>query len=461
MSLAGRGERRTLTSARSLAPGSSGILAGLLLALPAQAFVSETRAEERSCPGPSGAACPTETVSAALLGGELEVLAGPGFGLVRGAQAVAEAGCAAQNIAAVALADAVQRAEQQLGVDAELAVVLSAAAPSCNLIYYVPLANDVRGIGYGHEDGRELFDDTPGSALQGVAFLNDWPYWRTRLAEFHGAFHHELGHRWGARVLADIPGGADFELLGRGREHWSYFLDSQGSPHEGNVWVPGESGWVSQTPPHGSDFSWLDLYLMGVATPAEVGPFGLLREPRSSAVDCRGRALAPSSPPQSCEPVEVQGERVELSIDAILAREGPREPAASSAAREVSVLALVLDSAQFPFGPSDCHELGGVLAQRFADFSRGTRGRLSLRPVLPAAADCDAPEWSVAPAPALASAPAGGRGCALSASAASAQGPAALCWGLGYLVFLGLGRRAIRASKAGGAGLRSRHDQAR
>lgn len=437
------------------------MLAGALLALPARAIVSDPRAEERSCPGSSAAACPSDVASAALLGDELVVLAGPRFGLVRGAQAVAEAGCAAQNIAAAALADAVQRAEQRLGVDAELALVLSAAAPSCNLIYYVPLANDVRGIGYGHEDGRELFDDTPSSALQGVAFLNDWPYWRTRPAEFHGAFHHELGHRWGARVLADVPGGAEHELLGRGREHWSYFLDTRGSPHEGNVWLPGADGWLSQTPPHGSEFSWLDLYLMGVATPEEVGPFELLLRPSTSAVDCRGRPVTSASPPQACQPLLVQAERVQLTIDAILAREGPREPAASTAPREVSVLALVLDSAQFPFGPADCRELGGVLEQRFAEFAQATRGRLALSAVLPAAADCDAPEWSVAPVPASAASPAGERGCALGRGSGSAPGPGGTCWVLWCLPVLGLVRRAFRASNAGGAGLRSGDDQAR
>ncbi|MEY2930739.1 MAG: hypothetical protein RL033_1488 [Pseudomonadota bacterium] len=449
--------------------------AGLLLALPARAFVTDTRAEERRCPDvsdPNGVVpewadpgCPTGAVSAALLGDELVVLPGPGFGLVRGAQAVAEAGCAAEAIARAALADAVQRAEQRLGVDAELALVLSAAAPSCNSIFYVPLANDVRGIGYGHEDGRELFDDTPDSALEGVAFLNDWPYWRTRPEELHGSFHHELGHRWGARVLADIPAGAEYELLGRGREHWSYFLDTRGSPHEGNVWRGDESGWHSQTPPHGSQFSSLDLYLMGVATPAEVEPFELLLQPSTSALDCRGRPVTSASPPQGCQSIDLQAQPAQLTIDAILAREGPREPAARTAPRSVSVLALVLDSAQFPLGPSDCRELGSVLGQRFSEFEQGTRGRLRLSPVLSAAADCDAAEWSVAPAPARAAPAAAGGGCELSLGALSfrapAPGPAALRWALWSVPLLGLCRRAIRALKAGGAGLRSRHDQAR
>src|SRR5688572_19494863 len=300
MSSSGRGSRGVSARARCLARSTAGTLVSLLFALPAGAPVSDPRAEPRACPDGT-AACPSETVSAAPLGDELVVLAGPGFALVRGAQAVAEAGCAPAAIASAALADAVQRAEQRLSVDAELAVVLSAAAPSCNVIYYVPLANDVRGIGYGHEDGRELFDDTPGSRLEGVAFLNDWPYWRARPEEFHSALHHELGHRWGARVLANIPGGAEHELLGRGREHWSYFLDSQGSPHEGNMWVPEASGWRSQTPPHASEFSWLDLYLMGVALPEEVGPFELLLEPEIGGLDCRGRPVTSSSPPQACE----------------------------------------------------------------------------------------------------------------------------------------------------------------
>ncbi|MEY4549476.1 MAG: hypothetical protein RL685_5671 [Pseudomonadota bacterium] len=457
------------------------MIAGLLVTLPARAFVRDTRAEERRCPDladPDRVArdvaapdvvdpgCPSGTVSAALLGDELVVLPGPGFGLVRGAQAVAEAGCAAEAIARAALTDAVQRAQQRLGVDAELAVVLSAAAPTCNSIFYVPLANDVRGIGYGHEDGRERFDDTPDSALEGVAFLNDWPYWRTRLEELHGSFHHELGHRWGARVLADIPGGAEHELLGRGREHWSYFLDTRGSPHEGNVWLGDESGWHSQTPLHGSQFSSLDLYLMGVATPAEVEPFELLLQPSTSALDCRGRPVTSASPPQSCQSIDLQAQRAQLTIDSILAREGPREPAASTAPRSVSVLALVLDSAQFPLGPSDCRELGSVLGQRFTEFEQATRGRLRLSPVLSAAADCDAAEWSVAPAPVRAAPAAARGGCAVSLGAlglraAPAPGPAALRWALWSLPLLGLCRRAIGAFKARGAGLRSRHDQAR
>ncbi len=451
-----RGSRSAWSRAQSLAASSTGVCAGLLLALPARAFVTDTRAEERRCAGSPDLVCPSHTVSAPLLADELAVLKGPGFALLRGAQAVAEAGCAAQSIAAVALADAVQRAERRLGVDAQLAVVLSAAAPSCNLIYYVPLANDVRGIGYGHEDGRELFDDTPDSALEGVAFLNDWPYWRERPAEFHGAFHHEIGHRWGARVWAEIPGGEGHELLGRGGEHWSYFLDTRGSPHEGNVWLPDESGWSSQTPAHGSQFSWLDLYLMGVATPAEVEPFQLLLEPSTSHLDCRGRPVTSASPPQTCGSAHVQAEGVQLTIDAILAREGQREPPASTTPREVSVLALVLDSAQHPFGPADCRELGAVLGQRFAEFSAGTRGRLELLPVLAADADCDAEEWSVAPLPARATAAAGG-GCALNSGGSLAARPGPLSWAaLWCLALLGLGRRAIRASNARAPRLRSR-----
>src|SRR3569833_3160005 len=86
-----------------------------------------------------------------------------------------------------------------LGLVPRLVVVLATQPLICGDLFYLPLANDVRGIGYQHEPSGELFDQTPDSRLEGMAFLNDFPYWQAHPAEFQNAFDHEVGHRWGAR----------------------------------------------------------------------------------------------------------------------------------------------------------------------------------------------------------------------------------------------------------------------
>lgn len=381
-----------------------GGLVALSLGGSARAFVIDTRADERCRAAPEDAtpddpACASpQSTTGALLGDELQLLQGPGFVLVRGGMSVAEAACSAQPIATAVLSDTVQRVERALGVEAPLAIVLSSTPPSCNSIYYAPLANDVRGIGYGHDDGRELFDDTPDSALEGVAFLNDWPYWRAHAEEFESAFHHEVAHRWGARVQAKIDGAPSNELLGRGLAHWSYFLDTRGSPHEGNVWVADELGQHSETPPHGSQFSPLDLYLMGVGLPEEVAPFQLLREPEVAGNDCRGQPVSAASPPQTCASVEATGQPATIAIEDVLAVEGPREPPASHAARSLSALVIVLDGTPEPFDAATCREFSAVLGQRFADFRAATADRLQLQPALAGQGDCDETAWAP-PAP--------------------------------------------------------------
>jgi hypothetical protein len=428
----------------------------------ARAFVIDTRADERRPVAPDGAAAEAapgepQSTTGALLGDELNLVRGPGFVLVRGGLAVAEAACAAQPIATATLSDTVQRVERALGVDAAIGIVLSSTAPSCNSIYYAPLANDVRGIGYGHDDGRELFDDTPDSGLEGVAFLNDWPYWRAHAEEFASAFQHEVAHRWGARVQARIDGEPSNELLGRGLAHWSYFLDTAGSPHEGNVWIADELGQHSETPAHGSRFSPLDLYLMGVGLPAEVEPFQLLRNARVPGLDCRGKPVSAVSPPQTCASVEAMGQPVSIAIEDILAVEGPRQPPASHAVRRLSALVIVLDGTRAPFDAASCHEFAGVLAQRFADFRAATADRLQLEPALAGQGDCDEAAWTPpAPPPSSSSEPGG---CSVSAAGAtsrrrSVRRPAGT-GAVGALTLLVLLVLAIRASKAHRARLQS------
>lgn len=315
-------------------------------------------------------------------------LAGPGFALVRGAAAQASLACAPSALAGPALEDLVLAAEESLGADAQLAVVLTLEPLACGSLYYLPLANDVRGIGYVHHDPREVFDDTPEHRLEGIAFLNDWPYWQAHPAELEGAFNHELGHRFGARVRALVDGQSSTALLGRDLEHWSYFFSTSGSPLEGNVWVRRGPGYVSDTPLYPARFSPLDLYLMGAVPPAMVPAERLLLETRATGADCAGESISPSSPPQTCAPLELPAASTLVSIEDVIAVEGPRDPAATSTPRSMDVLILMVESGDAELGIPECDAMQAALRARLAGFSAATSGLVLLRNVLSEDVSC-------------------------------------------------------------------------
>lgn len=366
---------------------------------------------------------------------------GPAFAVVRDAGALAEGACAPGKIGESSLRDTVLRVQRELGLDAQLAVVLASAPPSCGNLYYVPVANDVLGIGYGHERPDELFDDSSDSTLEGIAFLNDWPYWETRLQELGRAFKHELGHRWGARVRASIDGEESAELLGRQLMHWSFFLDSAASPLEGNAWHSSDGrSFRSETERANADFSLLDLYLMGVATPDEVEPWLLLRpledDTSASARDCRGAPLSASSPPAHCESLTLEAEPSRIAIEDVIAVEGERVPAAV-AQRTLDVLVIVLESERLPLSLESCQALDRAVTDNLADFERATRARVALNNVTGFRTGCE----SVSAAPTLN----GQRGCAL-AAAGAARG-ATRHWAV-LLALAGLcARTAARAAR--------------
>jgi len=348
-------------------------LAVALAAVPASAA--------RVCAPPSSGAAAVHTRAQT----NLEVRPGPGFFVVTGATAAADAACVSQKLANTALLDLVERIDAELGIDPQIAVLLSASSLACDNLFYVPVANDVRGIGYEHEDARELFDDSPASRLEGIAFLNDFPYWQLHPDEFRKDFAHEIGHRFGARVHAD---GAGDTLLGRDNQHWSYFLDSAGSPLEGNVWTQTDaSEYVADTPLAVAGFSELDLYLMGSLPASKVKP-SLLVATSTPATDCLGHPLNAASPPQSCGALAFDGSASSIDIAAVVQAEGERDPAPDPTPRTLDVVYFVLSSGS-NFPRDECDALAAVLPERTTDFGAATRGALSLAPLADPNGSCE------------------------------------------------------------------------
>lgn len=203
---------------------------------------------------------------------------------------------------------------------------------------YQSVANDVEGIGYDHAANddpvipAEIFDDTPNSQVYGFMHMNVWTQY---LGGDEGGvndnlisliFGQELGHAWLAFPYADGLGG---EMLGRSNAHWSFYLDSGGSPVEGHDWVDNGDGTFTALQQDIYEYSDLDLYLMGLLPADEVEPWFLLQNP-SNCVDS-------AAEDGSCAPVDafqfqadsytVNASRVDITIDDVIAAEGPRMPA--------------------------------------------------------------------------------------------------------------------------------------
>jgi len=294
--------------------------------------------------------------------------------------------CGPRLIAEQVLVDRILVAEATLGLDVDLAIVFSAAPTGCGDLFYIPVKNDVLGIGYAHTDGVQLFDRRPSSQLQGVAFLNDLPYWQEHPEELRTAFLHEIGHRYLARVGARL-GEQELVLTGREGGHWSYFLDTGGSPLEGNRFET-RTPPLANTPALRLQYSPLDLYLMGLIAPEEVGELRLLTDATAPRADCRGHDVSAASPPQSCEPMPLDGSFAHFTVDAVIAGEGQRVPSVKDSPKALSVAAFVLGGGA-DFQVDSCRAFPGLLEARLLDFELATGSRMRLTNQVEMGLSCD------------------------------------------------------------------------
>ncbi len=124
------------------------------------------------------------------------------------------------------------------------------------------------------------------------------------------------------------PQAADI-LLGRQRAHWSYFVQSGGSPMEGNNWVEIGPGVFRADPPT-RRFSPVDLYFMGLLPASAVPPFFVIVNPDvMGQLDLGGNVINRESTPEigGRTSIVIRGRRLTYTIDDILAANGVRDPA--------------------------------------------------------------------------------------------------------------------------------------
>ncbi|WP_082507133.1 CARDB domain-containing protein [Duganella sp. Root336D2] len=193
------------------------------------------------------------------------------------------------------------------------------------LAFHIGVQNKVGGL------GLEAFDNTAEFGSRGkllgyidMAALSRYnlnPY-STGFDRVLQVFAHEFLHQWGSHVKVRGPDGKPSDvLLGRDGAHWSFLLDSGASVEFGNQWQDNGNGTFTSVAGQ-QFFSPLDLYLMGMLKKEEVPPFFLIDSP---AVD---KKRLPENG------VTISGSRRNLSIDDVIAVEGPRTPDAEHAQKE-------------------------------------------------------------------------------------------------------------------------------
>ncbi len=239
--------------------------------------------------------------------------------------------------------------------------------------HHLGVRNDIEGIGLPIFDQSDLF----GSAgrLQSFVDLGALDSYRlsspaTSLDETLLIATHELLHRWAASVRFRTASGELSSDLVTGDGHWSYLLASGGSVLYGNNWRDNGDGTFTSIDAL-KIASPLDLYLAGFLSADEVPPFFLIRNP----------AIDPKRPARIGE--MVSGTRLDLSIDDVIAAEGPRVPAAAAAPRELTAALVYLVRPGDEVSESDLANLELLrreLMKRFAIQTAG-RGRLEVHPL--------------------------------------------------------------------------------
>ena len=188
-----------------------------------------------------------------------------------------------------------------------------------------------------------------------------------------GVLAHETGHRWLARMLfSDVNRAVSDQLLGRQRAHWSFFMDTDGSVMEGNE-IEDLGGGRFRTAAGAEKYNRLDLYAMGLVTPAEVPAWFYVDVPVSFH-EREDPAIAG---------VTFTGTRRNVTIQNVIEVMGPRVPDAGSAPRLHRQAFVFVRRASAVLDPQDLALLRRIREGFPNFFRRLTENRMTLRATLP------------------------------------------------------------------------------
>ncbi|MFM7232409.1 MAG: hypothetical protein ACKO3S_10520 [bacterium] len=183
---------------------------------------------------------------------------------------------------------------------------------------------------------------------------------------------HEFGHRWLAYPLVQdvAAGGPSTALLGRSFQHWSFFLDADGSFMEGADWrEAAPDSFVMDAPI--ARFGPLDQYLMGVRSPAETDSILVIAD---SAAFAPAGPWVPYSDPAAG--IVARGPARRFAVSDLATANGARVPAADGVPDTVRVAFVLVTPNGVDATPSDLAKLAGIRAAFPATIAAATDGRM-------------------------------------------------------------------------------------
>ena len=181
---------------------------------------------------------------------------------------------------------------------------------------------------------------------------------------------HELGHRWSAFVSARVNG----EVIPLGPTHWArglqaqvpypYLRPSEASLMGGGVWQDNFDGTFTQLDDDyyvpATGWSYLELYLMGLAAPSEVPDFFILRNLEPAGRDKLDRPIFKAT-------------RTKVTIDDVIAVEGPRKPDVTRAQKRFNTgIVVIVEHGKTPSQP--LIERANGIREQWIDYFATTTG---------------------------------------------------------------------------------------
>jgi hypothetical protein len=181
---------------------------------------------------------------------------------------------------------------------------------------------------------------------------------------------HELGHRWGASASAKING----ETIPLGPVHWArglqapvafpYQRPTEASAMGGSVWQDNFDGTFTQLDDDyyvpATGYSYLDLYLMGFISAAEVPDFFMLKNLVPAGKDTNGHPI-------------FKAERTKVTIQDVIAAEGPRLPDVDHSQRNFNTgIVVVVEHGHAP--SHDLIERANAIGHQWIDYWETTTG---------------------------------------------------------------------------------------
>lgn len=182
---------------------------------------------------------------------------------------------------------------------------------------------------------------------------------------------HEMGHRWSAFVSAKVNG----EVIALGPTHWARGLQApvafpyqrpvEASAMGGSVWQDNFDGTYTQLDDDyyvpATGWSYLDLYLMGLISPAEIPDFFILRNLVPAGSDVNGHPI-------------FRGDRTKVTIQDVIAAEGPRLPDVYHSQRKFNTgMVVIVEHGAKP--SKELLERSNAIRERWIDYFATTTGR--------------------------------------------------------------------------------------